>query len=108
MVEKGLAIAILPKLLLQRIAYDVMVKPLDVDAYRTIGVAMKNKKELSLAARRFLEYLTFDEYLKIKNIVLPVSFCRKTGIIKIIDKNYPAGVQNMTTKCYEYDYQYRC
>ena len=44
MVEKGLGIAILSKLILQRIAYDVMVKPLEVDAYRTIGIAMKNKK----------------------------------------------------------------
>lgn len=61
MVEKGLGIAILPKLILQRIAYDVMVKPLDVDAYRAIGIAMKNKKELSLAARRFLEYLDFRD-----------------------------------------------
>ena len=61
MVEKGLGIAILPKLILQRITYDVMVKPLDVDAYRTIGIAMKNKKELSLAARCFLEYLDFRD-----------------------------------------------
>lgn len=59
MVEKGLGIAILPKLILQRVAYDIIIKPLDVDAYRTIGIAMKSKKEMSLAASRFLEYLDF-------------------------------------------------
>lgn len=57
MVEKGLGIAILPKLILQRISYEIVVRPLDVDAFRTIGIAMKSKKELSLAASRFLEYL---------------------------------------------------
>ena len=61
MVEKGLGIAILPKLILQRVSYDVVVKPLDVEAYRTIGVAMKSEKELSLAAQRFLEYLDCRE-----------------------------------------------
>lgn len=59
MVEKGLGISILPKLILQRISYDIIVKPLDVEAYRTIGVAMRDKKELSLAARRFLEFIEY-------------------------------------------------
>lgn len=57
MVEKGLGISILPKLILQRIPYDIVVKPLNVPAYRTIGIAMKSRKELSLAANRFLEYV---------------------------------------------------
>lgn len=59
MVEKGLGIAILPKLILQRVSYDIVIKQLDVEAYRTIGIAMKSKKELSLAASRFLEYLDY-------------------------------------------------
>ena len=59
MVEKGLGIAILPQLILQRISYNIVVKPLDVEAFRTIGIAMKSKEELSLAASRFLEYLDF-------------------------------------------------
>lgn len=59
MVEKGLGIAILPKLILQRISYNIVIKPLDVEAYRTIGIAMKSKKEMPLAASRFLEYLDF-------------------------------------------------
>ena len=59
MVEKGLGIAILPSLILRRHAFDIVAKPLDVPAYRTIGVAMKHRKELSLAAQRFLDYLEY-------------------------------------------------
>lgn len=57
MVEKGLGISILPKLILQRISYDIVIKSLNVEAYRTIGVAMRDKTELSLAAHRFLSYI---------------------------------------------------
>lgn len=57
MVEKGLGISILPKLILQRISYDIVIKPLNVEAYRTIGIAMRDKTELSLAERRFLGYI---------------------------------------------------
>ena len=42
MVEQGLGISILPQLILRRIPYDVVVKPLDRPAYRTIGIVMKN------------------------------------------------------------------
>lgn len=61
MVEKGLGISILPSLILKRIAYDIVIKPLDVPAYRTIGVAMRSRKELSLAAHRFLDFLDYRE-----------------------------------------------
>ena len=54
MAEKGLGIAVLPSLILKGTNRDIVIKPLDVPAYRTIGVAMKNRKELSLAAKRFL------------------------------------------------------
>lgn len=57
MVEKGLGIAILPELILKRIPYEILVKPLDTPAYRTIGIAMKNKKGLSVAANKFIEYI---------------------------------------------------
>ncbi len=59
MVEKGLGISILPKLILQRVSYRIVTKPLNVEAYRTIGIAMKNRQELSLAAKRFLEYMDY-------------------------------------------------
>lgn len=45
----------------QRVSYRIVTKPLDVEAYRTIGIAMKNRQELSLAAKRFLEYMD-DRY----------------------------------------------
>ena len=60
MVEKGLGVAILPSLILQGTNRNIAVKPLDVPAYRTIGVAMKNRRELSPAADRFLQFLPFS------------------------------------------------
>lgn len=59
MVEQGLGISILPKLILRRIPYDVVIKPLDKPAYRTIGIAMKSKKGTSAALKKFLEYIEY-------------------------------------------------
>lgn len=59
MVENGLGISILPELILQRIPYQVVIKELQVPAFRTIGIAMRNEQALSLAAKRFLEYLPY-------------------------------------------------
>lgn len=60
MVEKGLGISILPQLILQRIPYKIIAKPLDVDAYRELGYIVKNKKTISSAVRRFLDYIDFN------------------------------------------------
>lgn len=57
MVENGLGISILPELILQRISYQVIAKELEVPAFRKIGIAMRAEKSLSLAVKRFLEYL---------------------------------------------------
>jgi DNA-binding transcriptional LysR family regulator len=57
MVENGLGISILPELILQRIPYQIIAKELEVPAFRDIGIAMREKKSLSLAVQRFLEYL---------------------------------------------------
>ncbi|MDM5333096.1 LysR family transcriptional regulator [Ureibacillus composti] len=59
MVENGLGISILPELILQRIPYQIIAKELEVPAFRNIGIAMREQKSLSLAAKRFLEYLSF-------------------------------------------------
>lgn len=59
MVEKGLGISILPKLILKRAPYKIIVKELDVQAHRNIGLAFRDKKSASLAAKRFIEYLKF-------------------------------------------------
>lgn len=56
MVENGLGIAILPELILKRVTYNIITKPIDVPAYRNIGLAYRGKRTLSLAAERFVEY----------------------------------------------------
>jgi DNA-binding transcriptional LysR family regulator len=43
MVEGGLGISILPELILKCIPYRIVIKELDVPAYRKIGLAMKIK-----------------------------------------------------------------
>lgn len=57
MVESGLGISILPELVLKRIPYKIVTKELEVPAYRQIGLAYKNKKSLSLSAKKFIEYV---------------------------------------------------
>ena len=59
MVEKGLGISILPKLILKRVPYRIVAKGLDVPAYRNIGLAMRDRKTASLAVKRFLDYLPY-------------------------------------------------
>ncbi len=56
MVETGLGIAILPELILKRIPYNIILKPIDVPAYRNIGLAYRNGRSLPLAVKRFVEY----------------------------------------------------
>lgn len=59
MVESGLGISILPQLILKRVPYKILSKPLDIPAYRNIGLALRSKKNASLAVKRFLDYLKY-------------------------------------------------
>ncbi len=59
MVENELGISILPELILKRIPYDVVVKELEIPAFRSIYIGMKGHKALSIAAKRFLTYLHY-------------------------------------------------
>ena len=59
MVESGLGIAILPELILRRVPYRILSKELDVPAYRDIGLALRSKKNASLALKKFLDYLKY-------------------------------------------------
>lgn len=59
MVENGLGISILPKLILKRIPYRIIARELDIPAHRNIGLAMKNKKTASLAVKKFIQYLDY-------------------------------------------------
>lgn len=59
MVESGLGISILPRLILKRVPYHIVAKELDVPAYRNIGVAFRDERNLSIAVKRFMEYLQY-------------------------------------------------
>lgn len=59
MVESGLGLSILPGLILRRIPYHIAIRPLDVPASRTLGLAMRSRQTASLAVKRFLEYLPY-------------------------------------------------
>lgn len=57
MVENGLGVSVLPELILQRVDYNIITRPLSVPAYRNIGIAFREKKALPSAVKKFLEYL---------------------------------------------------
>lgn len=59
MVESGLGISILPQLILKRVPYHIVIKPLDVPAYRNIGLALRDMKSASAAVKQFLTYLQY-------------------------------------------------
>lgn len=59
MVEGGLGISVLPELILKRIPYRIVIKELDVPAYRKIGLAMKSMEAAPLVVKRFLDYLPY-------------------------------------------------
>lgn len=52
-------ISVLPELILRRVPYRIVTRPLDVPAYRDIALALRDKETASLAVKRFLEYLKF-------------------------------------------------
>lgn len=57
MVESGLGISILPELILKRVPYRILAKPLAVPAYRKIGFALRDSSSASVAVRTFMTYL---------------------------------------------------
>lgn len=57
MVENELGISVLPELVLEKTARRIVSMPLDVPAYRDLGIAVNEKKELSAAAKHFLRYV---------------------------------------------------
>src|SRR5699024_6686938 len=58
MVENGLGISILPRLILQKVNYDIMIKEISPPITRTIGIAYKNKATLPITSRYFIDFLT--------------------------------------------------
>ena len=59
MVESGLGISVLPRLILKRIPYRIVIKELDIPAFRNIGLALRDKKTSSIAVKKFIEYLQY-------------------------------------------------
>ena len=59
MVESGLGISVLPELILKRIPYRIVTRELEIPAYRNIGLVMRNRKGVTPAVKRFLEYLQY-------------------------------------------------
>ncbi len=61
MVEKGLGISILPDMILRRIPYQVEIRSLQEPYYRPIGLALKDREQVTPATKKFMEYLSFRE-----------------------------------------------
>lgn len=63
MVESGLGVSILPQLILRRIPYRIaargLARGLEPPAYRSIGLALRDRKMAPPAVRHFLEYLRY-------------------------------------------------
>ena len=63
MVEKGLGISILPDMILRRIPYRVEIRSLQEPYYRPIGLALKDREQVTPATKKFMEYLPFREHV---------------------------------------------
>ncbi len=57
MVENGLGISILAELILKRTPYQIVTKEIYPSFSRTIGVAIKNRTQASMAVRCFLDFI---------------------------------------------------
>ena len=59
MVEGGLGIGILPRLILRRIPYQVEIRSLEDTPFREIAFAVRGGRTASAAVKRFTEYLKY-------------------------------------------------
>ena len=57
MVEQGLGVTILPELVLRKQNYDIVMLPTEPMVMRRISIITRDKHELSIAAKRFIEFL---------------------------------------------------
>lgn len=57
MVEKGLGIAILPELVLERISYNIIKKEIYPPIVRNIGIAFKDRSALPIASKYFIDFI---------------------------------------------------
>lgn len=59
MVESGLGVSLLPRLILRRIPYRVAIRELDIPLRREIALALRNRNAAPLAVKQFLQYLSY-------------------------------------------------
>lgn len=57
MVEQGLGVTILPELVLRKQNYDIAMVPTEPMIMRRISIISREKNELSIAAKRFIDFL---------------------------------------------------
>lgn len=57
MVEAGLGVSILAKLILRRTNYHIVCLPISPPIYRTLAIAYKDRASLPIASKYFIEYL---------------------------------------------------
>ncbi len=57
MVSKGLGISLLPELMVRHSPYPVTACHAPERFYRSIGIGVKDKKAMSAATRRFVDYV---------------------------------------------------
>ncbi|MGG1677791.1 LysR family transcriptional regulator [Neobacillus sp. NRS-1170] len=63
MIEQGLGISILPKLVLSRCPYKIVAKSISPSVVRTISLAYKDKRVLPIASRYFIDFI-MERYSK--------------------------------------------
>jgi len=56
-VEQGLGVTILPELVLRKQSYDIVMLPTEPMVMRQISLITREKNELSVAAKRFIDFL---------------------------------------------------
>lgn len=66
MVANGLCISIMPRLVLEKMPYDILKKSFREPMLRRLGIAYKDEKRLSHAAERFLDYV--EDWVKRKEL----------------------------------------
>ena len=62
MVEQGLGVSILTKLVLHKTGYDVVALPIEPAIIRTMSIVTKDKSTLPLASKEFIQYLLANKY----------------------------------------------
>ncbi len=57
MIEQGLGISILPKLVLSRCSYNIITKEISPSVIRTISLAYLDKRVLPIASKYFIDFI---------------------------------------------------